>query len=41
MQFALLNDNSAKPIYSDEMFPGEANQEWQKSRKFRLHREGK
>jgi len=39
--FALLNDNSAKPIYSDEMFPGEANQEWQKSRKFRLHREGK
>jgi hypothetical protein len=35
----LLNESSAKPIYPDEKFPGEANQEWQKNRKVRIHRE--
>jgi hypothetical protein len=34
----LLNGGSAKPIYAEEKFPGEADQEWKKTRHFRLHR---
>jgi hypothetical protein len=34
--FSLLNQDTARPIYAEEAFPGEANAQWRQAHKFKL-----